>query len=132
LLCLFLARERDPHSQQSINASELDKLYHENTTFDTEGLAAKTFQETLRLASDVFRAAFAKTADGKRRVKVKFKKLDVITAFLLIQDLSHNPDFKFDKSFTERLATHILKDRETAAAGKSTSGPAIGDPLSAT
>ena len=28
LLCLFLARERDPLSQQSIGANELDKLYH--------------------------------------------------------------------------------------------------------
>jgi hypothetical protein len=29
LLCLFLARERDPLSKQSIGANELDKVYHE-------------------------------------------------------------------------------------------------------
>jgi hypothetical protein len=44
---------------------------------------------------------------------------------MLIQDLSRNPQFKFDKSFTQKLASHILGDREGAASGKSTSGPAI-------
>jgi hypothetical protein len=126
LLCLFLARERDPLSQQSIGANELDKVYHENTTFDTDGESAKRFQDVLRIASDVFLVAFAKTAsDGKKRVKLKFKKLDVIAAFLLIQDLSRNSLFKLDKSFTQKLAAHILADRDVAAAGKSTSGPAI-------
>jgi hypothetical protein len=125
LLCLFLARERDPLSQQSVGANELDKVYHENTTFDTEGEAAKRFEEALKITSEVFLVAFAKTADGKKRVKLKFRKLDVIAAFLLIQDLARNDLFKFDKSFTQKLAAHILADKDAAAVGKSTSGPAI-------
>jgi hypothetical protein len=126
LLCLFLARERDPLSQQSIGANELDKVYHENTTFDTDGEAAKRFQDALKITSDVFLVAFTKTTvDGKKRIKMKFRKLDVIAAFLLIQDLSRNSLFKFDKSFTQKLASHILADREGTAVGKSTSGPAI-------
>jgi hypothetical protein len=126
LLCLFLARERDPLSQQSIGANELDKVYHENTTFDTDGEGAKRFQDVLKITSDVFLVAFTKTAaDGKKRIKMKFRKLDVIAAFLLIQDLSRNSFFKFDKSFTQKLAAHILGDKDVAAAGKSTSGPAI-------
>ncbi|HTW47322.1 MAG TPA: DUF262 domain-containing protein, partial [Acidobacteriaceae bacterium] len=43
LLCLFLARERDPLSEQSIGANDLDKLYHDNTTFDRSGESAKRF-----------------------------------------------------------------------------------------
>jgi hypothetical protein len=126
LLCLFLARERDPLSQQSIGANELDKVYHENTTFDTDGEAAKRFQDTLKITSEVFLDAFAKTtAEGKKRIKMKFRKLDVIAAFLLVQDLLRNSLFKFDKSFTQKLASHILADRDANAAGKSTSGPAI-------
>lgn len=125
LLCLFLARERDPLSQQSIGANELDKLYHENTTFGTDGEAAKRFQSILKITSEVFLVAFTKTADGKKRVKLKFKKLDVIAAFLLIQDLSRNELFKFDKSFTQKLASHVLADRDANAPGKSTSGPVI-------
>jgi hypothetical protein len=125
LLCLFFARERDPLSQQSIGANELDKLYHENTTFDVDGEAAARFQDILKTASDVFLVAFSKTADGKKRLKLKFRKLDVIAAFLLIQDLSHDRLFKFDKTFIHKLASHILSDREGAQVGKSTSGPAI-------
>jgi hypothetical protein len=49
LLCLFLARERDPLSQQSIGANDLDKLYHENTTFDVNGHAAERFQRALKI-----------------------------------------------------------------------------------
>jgi hypothetical protein len=126
LLCLFPARERDPLSQQSIGANELDKVYHENTTFDTDGEAAKRFQEALKIASDVFVVAFTKTVgEGKKRIKLKFRKLDVIAAFLLIQDLSRNGLFKFDTAFSQKLAAHILADRDTSTGGNSTSGPAI-------
>jgi hypothetical protein len=126
LLCLFLARERDPLSQQSIGANELDKVYHENTTFDTNGEAAKRFQDILKITSDVFVVAFAKTAsDGKKRIKLKFRKLDVIAAFLLIQDLFGNSLFKLDKLFTQKLAAHVLADKDAAVGGKSTSGPVI-------
>ena len=125
LLCLFLARERDPLSQQSIGANELDKVYHENTTFDVHGEAAKRFQDALKIASDVFQVAAKKSTQGKQRIKLKFRKLDVIAAFLLIQDLLRNNLFKVDTSFTHKLAAHILADRDTSAAGKSTSGPAI-------
>jgi len=126
LLCLFLARESDPLSEQSIGANDLDKVYHENTTFDVNGESANRFRTLLERTSEVFIIAFAKTTgDGKKRVKLKFRKLDVIAAFMLIQDLSRNPNFKFDRSFTQKLASHILGDREGAATGKSTSGPAI-------
>jgi hypothetical protein len=57
LLCLFLARESDPLSQQSIGANDLDKVYHENTTFDVKGETANRFRTLLKLTSDVFLVA---------------------------------------------------------------------------
>jgi len=128
LLTLFLARERDPLAQQSIGANDLDKLYHENTTFDVNGAAAKRFEQVLKVTSDVFMSAFAKTfvkSGEKKRTKLKFRKLDVIAVFFLIQDLSHNPLFKFDTSFLQNVSAHILANRDSIAAGRSTSGPTI-------
>src|ERR1035437_7932712 len=112
LLCLFLARERDPLSQQSIGANELDKVYHENTTFDVHGEAAKRFQDALKIASDVFQVAAKKSTQGKQRIKLKFRKLDVIAAFLLIQDLLRNNLFKItlvqDSSYSEHLRPFVM------------------------
>jgi Protein of unknown function DUF262/HNH endonuclease len=125
LFCLFLARESDYRSQQSIGANELDKVYHENTTFDANGEAAKRFQETLVRASGVFLAATTKTFIGKDRKRIKFRKLDVIAAVLLIQDLSRGEFFKFDKKFDQQLAAHVLADKDIAVAGRVTSGPTI-------
>jgi hypothetical protein len=124
LLCLFLARERDPLAQQSILANDLDKLYHENTTFDVDGPASTRFQDVLKIASGVIFAATVSTA-SKNRTKLKFRKLDVIATFLLIQDLSRNQNFKFDKGFSQKLAGHILTENGASAVGKSTSGPTI-------
>lgn len=126
LLCLFLARERDIHAQQGIGASDLDKLYHDNTMFETTGETAKRFRETLERTSEVFVAASKHTAkDQDQRVKRKFKKLDVIAVLQLIQDLSHNHQFKFDSQFSTKLAEHIVNGSDVSAVGKSTSGPAI-------
>lgn len=126
LLCLFLARERDLHSQQSIAASDLDKVYHENTLFDVDGKTARRFRDALEKTGDVFKAASDRTArDHDQRIKRTFKKLDVIAAFLLISDLSHNEQFKFDQRFTSTLAEHIVGSSGLQATGRSTSGPAI-------
>ena len=125
LLCLFLTRESDPRAQQSIGANDLDRIYHQYTTLNVDGESAKRFQEILGRANDVFFRATVQTAGGKDRKKLKFRKLDVIAAFLLIQDLSRNELFKFDKSFNQKLANHILSGIVPQVAGKSTSGPTI-------
>jgi len=125
LLCLFLARESDPKAQQSIRADDLDKVYHQFTTFNTVGPTAARFEDILRLTSEVFISATMKTISSKDRTKMKFRKLDVIATFLLIQDLSRSEYFKFDKSFTRKLAAHILADKDAPVVGKSTSGPII-------
>src|SRR5208282_239 len=100
---------------------ELDKVYHENTTFEVNGETAQRFQDTLRRTSDVFIATATKTIVGKSRAKIKFRKLDVIAALLLIQDLSRGEHFKFDNEFDEQLASHILADKEIPVAGRVTS-----------
>ncbi len=125
LFCLFLARESDYRSQQSIGANDLDKVYHENTTFDVNGQAAKRFQEILGRTSDVFLTATTKTLGGKNRTRIKFRKLDVIAVTLLIQDLSRGEHFKFDKNFDQRLTAHVLADKEIPVTGRVTSGPTI-------
>jgi hypothetical protein len=125
LFCLFLARESDYRSPQSIGANELDKVYHENTTFDVNGETAQRFQETLKRTSDVFIVATMKTFGGKNRARIKFRKLDVIAAMLLIQDLSRGEHFKFDNKFDHQLAAHILSDKEIPVVGRVTSGPTI-------
>ncbi len=124
LLALFLARESDPLSQQSVGANDLDKLYHDYTTFDVEGNASKRFQEILTLASLVFNNASIKSL-GTERTRLKFRKLDVIATFCLIQDLSRNPLVKFDKSLPHKLLAYVLADKDAAIPGRSTSGPKI-------
>src|SRR5262249_53402670 len=52
LLTLFLARERDPLSQQSITAEELDKLYHDNTALPLNGPTATRFEQILAETTD--------------------------------------------------------------------------------
>jgi HNH endonuclease len=65
------------------------------------------------------------TRDRDARAKRKFKKLDVISVFLLCQDLGRNPQFKFDKDFARKVAEHVLLEKDSSTGGKSTSGPTI-------
>jgi len=126
LLCLFLARERDPLSEQSISANDLDKLYHDNTQFDRNGESASRFIFALLHSTEVFDEAIYRAAGGgAAKAKRKFKKLDVISVFLLCQDLGRNPQFKFDKDFARKVAEHVLYEKDSNTSGKSTSGPTI-------
>jgi hypothetical protein len=122
LLCLFLAHERDPLSQQSITADDLDKLYHENTKFDPRGSSALRFKDTLDQTTKAVEEAIKQAAQTKR----KFRKLDVIALFLVISDLLHSPYFKFDRSFYAAAASQLLSDMQNAV-GKATSGPTIAE-----
>jgi hypothetical protein len=125
LLCLFLARESDYRAQQSIGANELDKLYHENTTLDKNGQAALRFREILRLTTEVFRIAMISTFAGKDRKRTKFRKIDVMAATMLIQDLSRAEKFKFDSKFPDVLAAYVLEKKDLKTSGRSTSGLTI-------
>lgn len=123
LLCLFLARENDPCSCQSVGANDLDRLYHENTDFDTEGFAANRFEEVLAHTTQIIEMAVsaAKTRKGRK----KRTKLSVMAAFLLVQDLSKNKFRKIERSFYKTVAQHLLAGHEIVRTGKSTSGVAI-------
>lgn len=131
LLCLFLARERDPGAEQSVGANDLDKLYHDNTDFPSDGPGAQRFEAILQHATDVLKYALAHSGVNSlkkgTRFKKKFKKLDVIATVLLIQDLSRSPYMKLDTSFHRKLGSFLAQDKEAepAAGGRSTSGPTI-------
>jgi hypothetical protein len=125
LLTLFLARERDPLSQQSITAEELDKLYHDNTALPSNGPTAARFEQILVEATEVFKVAIGLSNLKVTAKRKKFKKLDVIATFMLIQDLSRTSNFRFDGNFHGKVAEHVVSDRDLQAAGRSTSGPAI-------
>jgi hypothetical protein len=129
LLCLFLARERDPNAEQSITANDLDKVYHDNTDFPTDGPTAHRFEEALQHATNVFGLTMVASGVNKikagARFKKKFKKLDIIAAFFLIQDLTRSPQVKLGDSFYLKLAQHLSKEHDLPAGGRSTSGPTI-------
>ncbi len=121
LLSLFLARESDPGAEQSIGASELDKLYHENTTFDVSGNSAARFKTILEHTAKVFERAGSGSASQNKK---KFRKIGVICVFLLIQDLSRNPNLKLNAAFYSIIGKNLP---EEAAGGRSTSGPRIAE-----
>lgn len=140
LLCLFLARERNPGAEQSIGADELDKLYHDNTVFPADGPSARRFAMVLEHTTQVFIHTLLKNVSAKfnltspfptspiqtaSKFRKKFKKLDIIATVFLIQDLTHLPNMKLDLSFYRKLAHHLSAEQEVGAGGKSTSGPTI-------
>jgi hypothetical protein len=131
LLCVFLARERDPNAEQSVGAEDLDKLYHDNTAFPVDGPSAKRFEETLAHATQVFRDAAVSNILGGvvtgSRVRKKFKKLDVLATALLVQDLTRSPNLKLGDAFYQNLAQHLSGENHIGATGKSISGPVIAD-----
>lgn len=124
LLALLLARRRDPFAAQSITADDLDRLYHSNTEFDPKGAAASAFIAALGETSTVLVQAII-LSGGNGRAKMKFKKLDVFSAFFLIQDLKTNPQFKLDNSSRKKIAEQIATPPAIAKQGKAVSGRAI-------
>lgn len=129
LLCLFLVRERDPGAEQSVGANDLDKVYHDNTDFPAGGPTARRFETVLHHATEVLQYAVATSAGNRlnkgAKFRKKFKKLDIIAAALLIQDLTRSPYLKLDASFHRKLGSHLYLDNDVAAGGRSTSGPTI-------
>ena len=107
LLCLFLARQSDPCIAQSIGANDLDKLYHENTELDPTGESAQKFETALKHTTKVCSVALELEVEGPRGRKKKFTKLNLISTFSLIQDLSRNPLFVINRRFYEQVAPQL-------------------------
>ncbi len=108
-------------AQQSIGANDLDKLYHENTTFDANGVTATRFKAALTKTVKVFQRASSESGSSRQDRK-KFRKLEVISVFLLMQDLTRNPLLRLDSSFFSVVADNLPNG---SAIGRSTSGPTI-------
>ena len=126
LLALFLARTRDPLTNQSITADDLDNLYHSNTDFDHNGPTAERFRQVLLTSASVFEEV-NRLASEAGRGKSKHKKLDVFAVVFVIQDLLADRDFKLDRALIRKLADHVNKSDYIQKRGKSVSGLAIAD-----
>ena len=124
LFSLFQARLRDALAVQSITADDLDRTYHANTELDPLGPTAKQFVECLELTTAAFQLASG-SADPDGRSKRKFKKLDVFSVFMLMQDLKTNPLWKWTPESNKQIVDHILQTLWTTKSGKATSGRAI-------
>jgi hypothetical protein len=127
LLSLFLSRQSDPFSAPSIGANELDKLYHENTEFDPAGESAKRFESALKHTTKVCNMALELEVEGPRGRKKKFTKLNLISTFLFIQDLSNNPLLKINHQFYEQVAPHLCAPQLVNSLARATSGPKIAE-----
>lgn len=121
LLCLFLAHQRDPLSQQGMGPDDLDNVYHENTRFDVSGNAAQSFKDALQTTTKVVEEAIRHSGLTKK----KFRKLDIIALFLVVCDLMRSTNFKFDKTFTQTASEQLVAASIPQSGGKSTSGSAV-------
>jgi hypothetical protein len=124
LFTLFQARIRDPYAVQSITADDLDRTYHAHTELDSGGPLAKSFMTCLDLTTAIFGTAML-VSSKEGNTKRKFKKLDVMSVFMLMQDLSFNPAWKPSITLFERIADHIVNSPNTSKSGKASSGRAI-------
>lgn len=122
LFKIFVARERDPYAFPSVSANELDAIYHEYTDFDSAGELAERFKFLLSTVGEVFEKAKAKIGN-----KAKFRRLDVTSVLMYIQDVSKNDDVKIERKAIDSLASLIRKvqDEEDRPTGRSTSGSTL-------
>lgn len=130
LLTLFLARERDPLAAPGIGVAELDALYHENTTLDTAGEGWTRFCTLLsQTASLVDMAgklsALGKLTDSSPVARRKFRKIDVVSLFMFLQDLTKSPLFKLDSASKGKLAGALLVENEAMRVSRSTEGSEV-------
>ena len=125
LLRLFLARESDQCIVQSVGANELDKLYHEYTQFDPSGPGALRFEAILKHTTKVCSAALDLEVEGPRGRRKKFAKLNLISTFLFIQDLSKDRLFLINRAFYEKVAPHLCATNLVISTARATAGSKI-------
>ena len=118
LLLLYLERARHPDNFCAISSNNLDRLYHENTTFDAKSDVAAAFEDLLVKTEKVI--AYLEGRSGK----AKFRKLDVIALFCLLHDLSYMRDIRLDNTHLRKLAD-LVAETSGGAAGKTTSLAAV-------
>ena len=124
LLALYLARSRDPLGFQSVTADDLDLLYHANTEFVTLGPSAVRFKDLLEKTAEIFESV-QQLAAGKGNNKRKHGKLEIFSVFFLLQDLTSNPNFKFEMQFKKKIAERVMTSSTVSKPGKTVTGRAI-------
>lgn len=122
LLTIFLACERDPLAAPSIVPAELDAMYHENTTLDLSGPTWTRFCDILNKTAKVVEVAKSAIEASRTTGRKKFRKLDVISLFHLVQDLTKSELFRLDSTAINKLANVLLMEDESLRYAKSTEG----------
>ena len=122
LLTVFLARERDPAHYPSVSANELDSLYQEQVDWDPKGPTANRFVVVLDLTAQVF-----ERLREIGRSKKKFRRLEVMTVMMYLQDMTRSADAKVNRLFTDVVARTLdaQPTHDRPLGGKGTSGRSL-------
>lgn len=114
LLLLFMERSRHPDNYCAISSKNLDQLYHENTSFESDSETAKSFQEIIKKTQRIVEMIEEKYS------KAKFRRLDVVALFCLFHDLSYLKNMRLETQQMRKIA-EIVHEVSGTANGKSTS-----------
>jgi hypothetical protein len=87
LLALFLAREKSERNFVGIGAKEIDALYHEQSCFDPNGDAARSYIDVLKFTESLlgFSTSFSENSNSSRR-KSKYSKHTIVAIFCWCHD----------------------------------------------
>ncbi len=113
LLRLFLARSAINPSYVSVNAPDLDSLYHGNTEWDRESPEAAQFITAINDCEKVFEIAGAGS-------KKKFRRIELFAVFILLVEIRRNQRNRVDKNLYAAVA-RALKKADMPASGRATS-----------
>jgi hypothetical protein len=119
LLAIFLAHDTDPGQYASVTANELDNLYHARTDWDSRGPTAQRFYQILEQTGRVFK--LLRALDTTKKMKRKFRRVDVTVIMLYLQDLTKNERVKIDDKFLAKIAIQLFSQSDE---GKPTGGKA--------
>lgn len=117
LLRIFLARSNVSPSYVSVNAPDLDSLYHGNTDWDKESQAAQDFLTIMKDCERVFEIAAA----GNKK---KFRRIELFAVFILMQEIRRNERNRIDKNLYAAVAKSLRK-ADMPANGRATSAITI-------
>src|SRR5207245_5562094 len=87
--------------------------------------ATKRFEKILSMTTNIFDAALADKPEKAKETKRKFRKIDALSVFLLIQNIRRDDHLVSEDRFASRIAKHVRSHSNVPLSGKSTSGHAI-------
>lgn len=119
LMRLLIARMSDPRHFPSVEASDVDGFYHEQTSIDPNGPAIQEIERVFshtQEVTEILRAGWS----GRR----KLPKLTMFCLAFFFQDMLRNEYFKFNAAAYRRLA-EFAAEVTPARGSRNVSGPAV-------